>query len=46
MIYEEEGLEALWRGNAARCLRVAPACAIMLGCYEMGKSVFLNIDNS
>ena len=36
-IYKEEGVGALWRGNVARCLRVAPACAIMLSCYEVGK---------
>jgi solute carrier family 25 protein 39/40 len=29
----------LWRGNQARMLKVAPACAIMISCYEFGKRV-------
>jgi solute carrier family 25 protein 39/40 len=41
MIYAEEGVNGLWRGNVARCARVAPACAIMLGTYELGKTVFI-----
>ena len=35
----EEGWEALWMGNQARMLKVAPACAIMLSCYEFGKRI-------
>ena len=39
MIIREEGATALWRGNATRMIKVAPACAIMIGCYELGKRV-------
>lgn len=33
----EEGVSGLWRGNQARMIKVAPACAIMLASYEAGK---------
>lgn len=36
-IFREEGIPGLWRGWAARTLKVAPACAIMISCYEVGK---------
>lgn len=36
-IFKEEGLPGLWRGWVARTLKVAPACAIMISCYEVGK---------
>lgn len=36
-IYREEGLTGLWKGWIPRILRVAPACAIMISCYEVGK---------
>lgn len=36
-IAEAEGLQALWKGNQARMLKVAPACAIMISSYELGK---------
>jgi solute carrier family 25 protein 39/40 len=36
-IIREEGLNGLWRGNQARMFKVAPACAIMLSSYEIGK---------
>ncbi|KAI9868707.1 MAG: hypothetical protein M1813_004558 [Trichoglossum hirsutum] len=38
-IWREEGVAGLWRGWAARCLKVAPACAIMISSYEIGKKV-------
>eukprot|EP00549_Striatella_unipunctata_P023109 CAMPEP_0118687654 /NCGR_PEP_ID=MMETSP0800-20121206/8501_1 /TAXON_ID=210618 ORGANISM="Striatella unipunctata, Strain CCMP2910" /NCGR_SAMPLE_ID=MMETSP0800 /ASSEMBLY_ACC=CAM_ASM_000638 /LENGTH=341 /DNA_ID=CAMNT_0006584859 /DNA_START=226 /DNA_END=1251 /DNA_ORIENTATION=+ len=38
-IYQTEGLGALWQGNAARMFKVAPACAIMITCYEIGKTI-------
>lgn len=36
-IVETEGLKGLWRGNQTRMIKVAPACAIMISCYELGK---------
>lgn len=36
-IYTEQGMAGLFRGWAARCLKVAPACAIMISSYELGK---------
>ena len=38
-IFREEGLHGLFRGWAARCLKVAPACAIMISSYEVGKKM-------
>jgi len=38
-ILKEEGVSGLWRGNQARMMKVAPACAIMLSSYEVGKRV-------
>lgn len=38
-IFREEGLSGLFRGWAARCLKVAPACAIMISSYEVGKKM-------
>lgn len=36
-IFQEEGMNGLFKGWAARCLKVAPACAIMISSYEVGK---------
>lgn len=36
-IARDEGPRALWRGNVARTTKVAPACAVMIFCYEFGK---------
>ncbi|KAF2857633.1 mitochondrial carrier [Piedraia hortae CBS 480.64] len=36
-IFQTEGTSGLFRGGAARCLKVAPACAIMISSYEIGK---------
>lgn len=36
-IVETEGISGLWRGNIARCMKVAPACGIMIATYETGK---------
>ena len=36
-IAQTEGVTSLWSGNVARMLKVAPACAIMLSSYELGK---------
>jgi len=38
-IFREEGMSGLFRGWVARCLKVAPACAIMISTYELGKKM-------
>ena len=43
-IYQTEGLQGLFRGWAARCLKVAPACAIMISSYEIGKKMARNVN--
>lgn len=39
-IFETEGAQGLWRGWIPRTLKVAPACAIMISSYEVGKRIF------
>ena len=36
-----EGVAGLWRGNWARVAKVAPSCAIMISCFEVGKHLLL-----
>jgi len=43
-IFQTEGLSGLFRGWAARCLKVAPACAIMISSYEIGKKMARNVN--
>lgn len=38
-IFKEQGIGGLFKGWAARCLKVAPACAIMISSYEIGKKM-------
>ncbi|KAF1988305.1 mitochondrial carrier [Aulographum hederae CBS 113979] len=38
-IFKEQGMQGLFKGWAARCLKVAPACAIMISSYEVGKKM-------
>jgi solute carrier family 25 protein 39/40 len=38
-IFKTQGVPGLFRGWAARCLKVAPACAIMISSYEIGKKM-------
>ncbi|KAF2400012.1 mitochondrial carrier [Trichodelitschia bisporula] len=43
-IFREQGLSGLFKGWAARCLKVAPACAIMISSYEVGKRVAAGVN--
>ncbi|TQS33674.1 hypothetical protein Golomagni_05972 [Golovinomyces magnicellulatus] len=43
-IYHTEGVAGLWRGWIPRTLKVAPACAIMISSYEVGKTAFRGIN--
>ena len=43
-IFKEQGMSGLFRGWAARCLKVAPACAIMISSYEIGKKMATDIN--
>lgn len=40
LIWKDDGWKGLTRGMGPRVAKVAPACAIMIGSYEFGKSVF------
>lgn len=39
-IFKEEGIAGLFKGWIPRTLKVAPACAIMISSYEVGKRTF------
>lgn len=41
-IFKTEGIAGLWKGWAPRTLKVAPACAIMISSYEVGKRMARN----
>ena len=43
-IFKQEGLAGLFRGWIPRTLKVAPACAIMISSYEVGKRTFRSIN--
>lgn len=43
-IWKVEGAPGLFRGWAARCLKVAPACAIMISSYEISKKMARNMN--
>ena len=36
-IFKQEGIMGLWKGWVARTLKIAPACAIMIGSFEVSK---------
>lgn len=44
-IFQEQGMSGLFRGWAARCLKVAPSCAIMISTYEVGKKLAIEIND-
>jgi solute carrier family 25, member 39/40 len=44
-IFQHEGVTGLFRGWAARCLKVAPGCAIMISSYELGKKMASEVNN-
>ncbi|CAK9438455.1 uncharacterized protein LODBEIA_P26790 [Lodderomyces beijingensis] len=41
-IYRQEGIRALYAGFGPRVMKIAPACAIMISSYEIGKKFFKN----
>jgi len=43
-IFKEQGASGLFKGWAARCLKVAPACAIMISSYEVGKKMATSVN--
>ncbi|CAG8980514.1 hypothetical protein HYALB_00002511 [Hymenoscyphus albidus] len=43
-IFREEGFAGLWRGWIPRTLKTAPACAIMISSYEVGKRAFRGVN--
>eukprot|EP00946_MAST-07B_sp_MAST-7B-sp1_P004910 g4910.t1 len=43
-IARSEGLSGWFKGVGPRVVKVAPACAIMISTYEIGKSVFAQFD--
>ncbi|EPS44223.1 hypothetical protein H072_1762 [Dactylellina haptotyla CBS 200.50] len=42
-IYQREGMSGLFRGCIPRMLKVAPACAIMISSYEIGKKAAMRM---
>ncbi|KAB5549866.1 mitochondrial carrier domain-containing protein [Coniochaeta sp. 2T2.1] len=43
-IFRTEGVPGLFKGWIPRTLRVAPACAIMISSYEVGKKTFRGVN--
>ncbi|KJZ71594.1 hypothetical protein HIM_08988 [Hirsutella minnesotensis 3608] len=43
-IFKTEGVPGLWKGWIPRTLKVAPACAIMISSYEVGKRAFRGVN--
>jgi solute carrier family 25 protein 39/40 len=43
-IFKTEGVAGLWQGWVARTLKVAPACAIMISSYEVGKRMSRSVN--
>lgn len=45
-IVQNEGVVGLWRGNQTRLMKLVPAYAIMISCYELGKRLFGEVYHS
>ncbi|KAK4681383.1 Carrier protein, mitochondrial [Podospora pseudoanserina] len=43
-IFRTEGMGGLFKGCVPRTLKVAPACAVMISSYEVGKRVFRGVN--
>lgn len=43
-IVKTEGFSGLYRGWMPRVMKIAPACAIMISSFEMGKKVFRDVN--
>ncbi|KAK4192801.1 putative solute carrier [Podospora australis] len=43
-IFRTEGMAGLFKGVIPRTLKVAPACAVMISSYEVGKRVFRGVN--
>lgn len=41
-IYKQSGVPGLFSGIVPRVIKVAPSCAIMISCYEIGKQFFVS----
>jgi solute carrier family 25 protein 39/40 len=41
-IYRQSGVSGLFTGLVPRLVKVAPACAIMIASFEIGKQFFYN----
>jgi solute carrier family 25 protein 39/40 len=44
-IFRNEGFGGLFRGWVARCMKVAPGCAIMISSYEIGKKMARGVNS-
>ncbi|ODV85684.1 hypothetical protein CANARDRAFT_7062 [[Candida] arabinofermentans NRRL YB-2248] len=44
-IYRNDGFGALYVGLIPRCMKIAPACAIMISTYELSKKIFADIQS-
>jgi len=45
-VVKQHGYKGLFAGFVPRCVKVAPACAIMITSYEMCKEYFVNYNNN
>ncbi|KAG9508667.1 Solute carrier family 25 member 40, partial [Fragariocoptes setiger] len=45
-IYRQHGIPGLFSGIVPRVIKVAPSCAIMISCYELGKQFFVTYNQA